>query len=119
MGYNFCEEKILAIKDILVSLTSYPEPSPVSVIDDAVSIAAVLGAHLAALSCETHVEVPGNFLLGSFANVPGQPRGDPRPAPYLGEHSAEVLGAVLGLDAVTIDKLIGTGLVATSDKDKP
>ena len=55
----------------------------------------------------------------SFANVPGQPRGDPRPAPYLGEHSAEVLGAVLGLDAVTIDKLIGTGLVATSDKDKP
>ena len=55
----------------------------------------------------------------SFANIPGQPRGDPRPAPYLGEHSAEVLGAVLGLDAATIDKLIGTGLVATSDKDKP
>ncbi len=55
----------------------------------------------------------------SFANIPGQPRGDPRPAPYLGEHSAQVLGAVLGLDAAMIDKLIGTGLVATSDKDKP
>ena len=60
----------MAFKDILVALTSYPEPSPVSVVDDAVSIAAVLGAHLAALSCETHVEVPGNFLSGSFG-IPG------------------------------------------------
>ena len=51
----------------------------------------------------------------SFANVPGQPRGDPRPAPYLGQHSAEVLGAVLGLDAAEIDRMIGTGLVASSD----
>jgi nucleotide-binding universal stress UspA family protein len=61
----------LAFKDILVALTSYPEPSPVSIIDDAVSIAAVFGAHLAALSCETHVQVPGHFLSGSFGNIPG------------------------------------------------
>ncbi len=61
----------MAFKDILVTLTSYPEPSPSSVVDDAVSIAAVLGAHLAALSCETHVQVPGHFLSGSFANLPG------------------------------------------------
>ena len=60
----------MAFKDILVTLTSYPEPSPSSVVDDAVSIAAVLGAHLAALSCETHVQVPGHFLSGSFANLP-------------------------------------------------
>ena len=44
-------------------MTSYPEPSPISVVDDAVSIAAVLGANLAALSCETHMEVPGHFLF--------------------------------------------------------
>ncbi|MBR1152487.1 universal stress protein [Bradyrhizobium sp. JYMT SZCCT0428] len=60
----------MAFKDVLVTLTSYPEPSPSSVVDDAVSIAAVLGAHLAALSCETHVQVPGHFLSGSFANLP-------------------------------------------------
>ena len=54
----------------------------------------------------------------SFANVPGQPRGDPRPAPYLGQHSAEVLGAVLGLDSAEIDRMIGTGLVAASDQNK-
>ena len=61
----------MAFKDILVALTSYPDPSPISVVDDAVSIAAVLGANLAALSCETHVQVPGHFLPGSFANLPG------------------------------------------------
>jgi nucleotide-binding universal stress UspA family protein len=61
----------MAFKDILLTLTSYPEPTPVSVLDDAVSIAATLGAHLAVVSCEVHVQVPGHFLAGSIANVPG------------------------------------------------
>ena len=61
----------MAFKDILLTLTSYPEPTPVSVVEDAVSIAATLGAHLAAVSCEVHVEVPGHFLAGSIANIPG------------------------------------------------
>ena len=38
----------MAFKDILLTLTSYPEPTPVSVVEDAVSIAAAFGAHLAA-----------------------------------------------------------------------
>ena len=61
----------MAFKDILLTLTSYPDPTPVSVVEDAVSIAASLGAHLAAVSCEVHVEVPGHFLSGSIANIPG------------------------------------------------
>ena len=61
----------MAFKDILVTLTSYPEPTPVSVPEYAVSIAATLGAHLAAVSCEVHVQVPGHFLAGSIANIPG------------------------------------------------
>ena len=61
----------MAFKDILLTLTSYPEPTPVSVLEDAVSIAATLGAHLAAVSCEVHVQVPGHFLSGSIANLPG------------------------------------------------
>lgn len=52
----------MPFKDILVALNSYPDPTPVSVVDDAVAVAAELGAHLAAISCETRVEVPGNFI---------------------------------------------------------
>lgn len=55
----------------------------------------------------------------SFANVPGEAAGDPQPAPYLGEHSEEVLGERLGLSSGAIATLIDKGVVATSDKDKP
>ena len=71
----------MAFKDILLTLTSYPDPTPVSVVDEAVSIAASLGAHLAAVACQVHVEVPGHFLSGSIANVPGHHRGRSRKEP--------------------------------------
>lgn len=54
----------------------------------------------------------------SFANVPGQARGDPKPAPYLGQHSEEVLAERLGLSSGEIAKLIDRGVVATSDKGR-
>lgn len=58
----------MAFKDILVALNSYPDPTPVSVVEDAVSVAAVLGAHLAALSCETRVQLPGHFVSASMVS---------------------------------------------------
>ncbi|HMM88784.1 universal stress protein [Bradyrhizobium sp.] len=61
----------MAFKDILLTLTSYPDPTPASVAEDAVAIAAAFGAHLSAVACEVHVEVPGHFLSGSTANIPG------------------------------------------------
>ena len=61
----------MAFRDILVTLTSYPEPTPVSVVEDAVSVAAALGAHIAALSCEMHVQVPGHFISGAVVGLPG------------------------------------------------
>lgn len=61
----------MAFRDILVALTSYPEPTPVSVVEEAVSVASLLGAHIAALSCEVHVEVPGHFISGAVVGLPG------------------------------------------------
>ena len=54
----------------------------------------------------------------SFANVPSMPVGNPRPAPYLGEHSEEVLAGQLGLSSSQIADLIDRRLVAPSDKDR-
>ncbi|KPQ21428.1 MAG: putative acyl-CoA transferases/carnitine dehydratase [Porphyrobacter sp. HL-46] len=54
----------------------------------------------------------------SFANLPGRDAGDPRPAPYLGEHSEEVLSDKLGLSSGAIGKLVDAGTVALSDKDR-
>ncbi|ALE17634.1 CAIB /BAIF family protein [Altererythrobacter epoxidivorans] len=54
----------------------------------------------------------------SFANLGGQDRGDPAPAPYLGQHSEEVLSEKLGLSSGHIGKLVDAGTVALSDKDR-
>ena len=61
----------MAFKDILLVLTSYPEPTPVSVVEDAVSVASALGAHIAALSCEMQVQLPGHFISGAVVGLPG------------------------------------------------
>jgi nucleotide-binding universal stress UspA family protein len=61
----------MAFRDTLVALTSYPEPTPLSVVEDAVSVASLLGAHIAALSCEMHVQVPGHFMSGAAVGLPG------------------------------------------------
>ena len=54
----------------------------------------------------------------SFANMPARPAGDPAPAPYLGQHSEEVLAERLGLSSGAIGKLVDAGTVALSDKDR-
>jgi 2-methylfumaryl-CoA isomerase len=53
----------------------------------------------------------------SFANFPARDAGDPAPAPYLGQHSEEVLAEKLGLSSGAIGKLVDAGTVALSDKD--
>ena len=53
----------------------------------------------------------------SFANMPDEQTGDPAPAPYLGQHSEEVLAERLGLSSGAIGKLVDAGTVALSDKD--
>ncbi|MBU2588155.1 MAG: CoA transferase [Alphaproteobacteria bacterium] len=52
----------------------------------------------------------------SFANLPGRDAGDPAPAPYLGEHTEEVLADKLGLSSGTIGRLVDAGTVALSDE---
>lgn len=54
----------------------------------------------------------------SFANIPGREAGNPQAAPYLGEHSEEVLAERLGLSSGEIARLIDRGVVGTSDKGK-
>ena len=53
----------------------------------------------------------------SFANIPDRDPEDPRAAPYLGEHSEQVLAERLGMASGEIARLIDAGVVQTSDKD--
>ncbi|MCX7284734.1 MAG: CoA transferase [Novosphingobium sp.] len=54
----------------------------------------------------------------SFANIPDHEAGDPQPAPYLGQHSEEVLSERLGMASGEIAALIDRGVIGTSDKER-
>jgi nucleotide-binding universal stress UspA family protein len=60
----------MSFKDVLVALTTYPEPTPVSAVDDAIDLAAALGAKISAIACEVKINVPGTLLGRRFLNVP-------------------------------------------------
>jgi nucleotide-binding universal stress UspA family protein len=60
----------MSFKDVLVALTTYPEPTPVSAVDDAVDLAAALGAKVSAIACEVKISVPGNLLGNYLLDIP-------------------------------------------------
>lgn len=53
----------------------------------------------------------------SFANIPGEARGDPQPAPFLGEHTEQVLAQKLGLSSGEIARLVDRGVAQLSDRE--
>jgi nucleotide-binding universal stress UspA family protein len=60
----------MSFKDVLVALTTYPEPTPESAVDDAVDLAAALGAKVSAIACEVKVNVPGSVLGDYLLDIP-------------------------------------------------
>jgi len=64
----------MTVKDVLLTLTSYPDPTPASVVDRAVSFATAFGAHIAAIACEVHFQVPGSLI--SFGAAGGIAAGE-------------------------------------------
>jgi nucleotide-binding universal stress UspA family protein len=59
----------MAFKDVLVQLSSYPEPTPVAAIDQAVAFAQASDARIAALTFEIVVHVPGTVLAPALLDV--------------------------------------------------
>ena len=51
----------------------------------------------------------------SFANIPGRDAGDPAPAPFLGQHTEEVLAGRLGLSSGAIGDLVDRDVARLSD----
>ncbi|MBA4765834.1 CoA transferase [Qipengyuania huizhouensis] len=52
----------------------------------------------------------------SFANIPGREAGAPAPAPYLGQHTEEVLATRLGLSSGAIGQLVDRDVARLSDQ---
>lgn len=61
----------MAYRDLLLQLTGYPEPTPSAAIEQAVSLAAKLGARLTALTFEIELHVPANPFARALLDLPG------------------------------------------------
>lgn len=66
----------MSFRDVLVALTTYPQPTPVSAVDDAIDLAAALGAKVSAIACEVKINVPGSLLGRRLLNVPAMIAGE-------------------------------------------
>jgi nucleotide-binding universal stress UspA family protein len=60
----------LAIKDILLALTTWPEPTPVSAVEDAIAFAVALEARISAVACEVTMQPTGNKLTDVLFDIP-------------------------------------------------
>jgi nucleotide-binding universal stress UspA family protein len=60
----------MAIKDILLALTSYPVRTPDTAVSAGVAIAAALDARLTAIACEARIELPGTILGSALIDLP-------------------------------------------------
>jgi len=68
----------MAVKDVLLALTTYPDPTPVSAVDEAIAFASAVGAQISAIACEVEIRVPGNFLADKLINVPAMAAAESR-----------------------------------------
>lgn len=60
----------MAFKDTLLTFTTYPDPTPAAVIDDALGVAEALGSQLSAIACAVERRAPGGFLADMVINFP-------------------------------------------------
>ena len=60
----------MALKDLLLALTTYPEPTAVSALDDAVAVSAALDARISAIACQVKIPVPGSVLGHALGDIP-------------------------------------------------
>jgi nucleotide-binding universal stress UspA family protein len=60
----------MAFKDVLLALSTEPEPTPVAVVEDGVALALALGARISALACAVIVPGSGNMLADVVLDIP-------------------------------------------------
>jgi nucleotide-binding universal stress UspA family protein len=61
----------MALKDVLLQVSSYPEPTPAAAIEQAVIFAQTLGANISALTFNIEIPRVSNVLANTLLDIPG------------------------------------------------
>jgi nucleotide-binding universal stress UspA family protein len=92
------------MKDILLHIDSYPDPTPADAIDQAVRFAAAMAANLTALAVQVDLRVSSNALANRFVNLAGM----------VAEQEARSLTACKAALSVFEDRLAAHGVTGDS-----
>lgn len=60
----------MSFKDILLALTTYPDPTPISAIEEAVEISAAIDARISAIACQVRFRAPSSILGNAILDIP-------------------------------------------------
>jgi nucleotide-binding universal stress UspA family protein len=66
----------MAFKDVLLALTTYPEPTSGSAVEDAVEIAVAIEAKISAIACAVRIHSPPNIYGKMLLDVPAMAAGE-------------------------------------------
>lgn len=61
----------MSFKEILLALTTYPQPTPLLAVDGATEVAVALNANISAIACDVKLNVPRNLLTNYMLDIPG------------------------------------------------
>ena len=100
----------MAVKDILLAVTTYPEPTPVSSVDDAVAVAAALGAKISAIACEITFKAPHNILSDALIDIPAMAAAEARKSAANAENLLAAFQALAEKRGVFQDRILEHGL---------
>ncbi len=68
----------MAVKDILIALTSYPDPTPLPAIHKGIAFASAVGARISAVACQVDVRAPGSLLADMLIDIPAMAAAESR-----------------------------------------
>lgn len=66
----------MAFKDILLALTTYPDPTPIPAVQYAVGMANALGGKISAIACDVRIKPAGNPVASYVLDIPSLVAGE-------------------------------------------
>ncbi|MFZ5734704.1 MAG: universal stress protein [Pseudomonadota bacterium] len=83
----------MPIKDVLLVLNTYPDPTPDEAVNCAVSIAAQLDARIAAIACDVQFRMPSSMFGNALLDLSAIASGETRKSAASATHLLEVFNA--------------------------
>ena len=98
----------MAFKDVLLQLSSYPEPTPAAAIEQAVGFAGALGAHISALTFKIEMPSTSNVLANALLDIPGMIAGERQKSAANTQNLISVFERVATQRGVAHDQIVGS-----------